>query len=123
MPLHTNLFVETNPAPAKYALSLLGRAQVANYRNRPEHARPYLTDDVTYQNVGMPATKGIEDITENAIRAVARDCGSLSMECSDVAGYVAGEMAHVIARNGIPDYRITTAAYVADPGSAAPIRG
>jgi methyl-accepting chemotaxis protein len=39
--------------------------------------------------VGM-ATKGIEEITENAVRAVARDCGSLSMECSDVAGYVQG---------------------------------
>ena len=25
LPLHTNLFLETNPAPAKYALSLLGR--------------------------------------------------------------------------------------------------
>jgi 4-hydroxy-tetrahydrodipicolinate synthase len=25
MPLHTNLFVETNPAPAKYALSILGK--------------------------------------------------------------------------------------------------
>jgi 4-hydroxy-tetrahydrodipicolinate synthase len=25
MPLHTNLFIETNPAPAKYALSLLGK--------------------------------------------------------------------------------------------------
>ena len=36
------------------------------------------------------ATQGIEEVTENAIRAVARDCGSLSMECSDVAGYVAG---------------------------------
>ena len=36
------------------------------------------------------ATAGIEEITENAIRAVARDCGSLSMECSDVAGYVQG---------------------------------
>ena len=36
------------------------------------------------------ATQGIEEITENAIRAVARDCGSLSMECSDVAGYVEG---------------------------------
>ena len=34
------------------------------------------------------ATQGIEEITENAIRSVARDCGSLSMECSDVAGYV-----------------------------------
>ncbi len=34
------------------------------------------------------ATAGIEEVTENAIRAVARDCGSLSMECSDVAGYV-----------------------------------
>jgi methyl-accepting chemotaxis protein len=36
------------------------------------------------------ATLGIEQITENAIRAVARDCGSLSIECSDVAGYVEG---------------------------------
>ncbi|MEO7563914.1 MAG: methyl-accepting chemotaxis protein, partial [Sphingomicrobium sp.] len=36
------------------------------------------------------ATQGIEEITENAIRAVARDCGSLSMECSDVSGYVSG---------------------------------
>src|SRR4029079_5962048 len=34
------------------------------------------------------ATMGIEEVTENAVRAVARDCGSLSMECSDVAGYV-----------------------------------
>ncbi|MEW6640002.1 MAG: 4-hydroxy-tetrahydrodipicolinate synthase [Pseudomonadota bacterium] len=25
MPLHTNLFIETNPSPAKYALSLLGK--------------------------------------------------------------------------------------------------
>ena len=36
------------------------------------------------------ATLGIEQITENAIRSVARDCGSLSIECSDVAGYVEG---------------------------------
>ncbi|WP_114226436.1 MULTISPECIES: methyl-accepting chemotaxis protein [Sphingomonas] len=34
------------------------------------------------------ATAGIEEITENAIRTVARDCGSLSIECSDVSGYV-----------------------------------
>src|SRR4051794_15161147 len=34
------------------------------------------------------ATAGIEEVTENAIRAVARDCVSLSIECSDVAGYV-----------------------------------
>ncbi len=27
MPLHTNLFLETNPAPTKYALSLLGRME------------------------------------------------------------------------------------------------
>jgi 4-hydroxy-tetrahydrodipicolinate synthase len=25
MPLHTALFIETNPSPAKYALSVLGR--------------------------------------------------------------------------------------------------
>jgi methyl-accepting chemotaxis protein len=36
------------------------------------------------------ATLGIEEVTEHAIKAVARDCGSLSMECSDVAGYVRG---------------------------------
>jgi methyl-accepting chemotaxis protein len=36
------------------------------------------------------ATHGIEHVTEYAVRAVARDCGSLSMECSDVAGYVKG---------------------------------
>ena len=29
MPLHQNLFIETNPAPAKYALSLLGKCQDA----------------------------------------------------------------------------------------------
>ncbi len=27
MPLHSNLFIETNPAPAKYALSLLGKCE------------------------------------------------------------------------------------------------
>ena len=36
------------------------------------------------------ATLGSGEKTENAIRAVARDCGSLSIECSDVAGYVEG---------------------------------
>src|SRR5438094_87317 len=44
------------------------------------------------------ATQGIEEVTENAIRAVARDCGSLSMECSDVAGYVQG-VAHRIGEH------------------------
>jgi methyl-accepting chemotaxis protein len=44
------------------------------------------------------ATLGIEEITENAIRAVARDCGSLSIECSDVAGYVEG-VAHRIGEH------------------------
>src|SRR4028118_1319253 len=43
------------------------------------------------------ATRGIEEVTENAIRAVARDCGSLSMECSDVAGYVEGVAAKLDA--------------------------
>ena len=41
------------------------------------------------------ATQGIEAVTENAIRAVARDCGSLSMECSDVAGHVTGVAARI----------------------------
>jgi methyl-accepting chemotaxis protein len=34
------------------------------------------------------ATAGIEQVTEDAIRKVARSCGALSIECSDVAGYV-----------------------------------
>ena len=46
--------------------------------------------DFEWERVGHMATQGIEQVTENAIRAVARDCGSLSMECSDVAGYVQG---------------------------------
>jgi 4-hydroxy-tetrahydrodipicolinate synthase len=29
MPLHHSLFIETNPSPAKYALSLLGRCSEA----------------------------------------------------------------------------------------------
>jgi 4-hydroxy-tetrahydrodipicolinate synthase len=29
MPLHTTLFAETNPAPAKFALAVLGRCQEA----------------------------------------------------------------------------------------------
>ena len=41
------------------------------------------------------ATHGIEQLTENAIRVVARDCGSLSIECSDVAGYVAAVGARI----------------------------
>jgi methyl-accepting chemotaxis protein len=36
------------------------------------------------------ATQGIKQVTEDAIRVVARDCGMLSIECSDVAGYVSG---------------------------------
>ncbi|WP_265570687.1 methyl-accepting chemotaxis protein [Sphingomicrobium nitratireducens] len=44
------------------------------------------------------ATMGIEEVTEDAIRTVARDCGSLSMECSDVAGYVE-DVATRIAEN------------------------
>ena len=27
MPLHTNLFIETNPSPVRYALSLLGKME------------------------------------------------------------------------------------------------
>lgn len=36
------------------------------------------------------ATQGVKQVTEDAIRVVARDCGMLSIECSDVAGYVSG---------------------------------
>ena len=53
------------------------------------------------------ATAGIEEVTENAIRAVARDCGSLSIECSDVAGYVsdvAGKLdEHLKALDGLEE--------------------
>lgn len=36
------------------------------------------------------ATNAIEQVAEDSIRLVARDCGTLSMECSDVCGYVQG---------------------------------
>ncbi len=36
------------------------------------------------------ASHQVTEVTEDAIRAVARGCGSLSMECSDVSGYVKG---------------------------------
>src|SRR5919205_990763 len=36
------------------------------------------------------AAAAITQMNEEAIAEVARDCGSLSMECSDVAGYVTG---------------------------------
>lgn len=49
------------------------------------------------------ATQGIEEVTENAIRAVARDCGSLSMECSDVAGYVQGVASRINEHLGMLD--------------------
>src|SRR6476661_5246507 len=49
------------------------------------------------------ATQGIEEVTENAIRAVARDCGSLSMECSDVAGYVQGVAGRINDHLGMLD--------------------
>lgn len=39
-----------------------------------------------------------------------------------VAAGVAGELAHLISKNGVPHSRIATVAYRADPGSAAPIR-
>ncbi|MCA1654330.1 MAG: methyl-accepting chemotaxis protein [Sphingomonadales bacterium] len=49
------------------------------------------------------ATMGIEEVTENAIRVVARDCGSLSIECSDVAGYVEGVAKREAGRAAIED--------------------
>jgi len=49
------------------------------------------------------ATLGIEEVTEEAIRAVARDCGSLSMECSDVAGYVGGVAERIVEHQKVLD--------------------
>ena len=49
------------------------------------------------------ATHGIEEVTENAIRSVARDCGSLSMECSDVAGYVRDVGSRITEHMGMLD--------------------
>src|SRR5687768_15765771 len=51
---------------------------------------PFAHEFLSWGAVLGMATQGIEEVTENAIRAVARDCGSLSIECSDVAGYVSG---------------------------------
>jgi methyl-accepting chemotaxis protein len=49
------------------------------------------------------ATLGIEVITLNALRAVARDCGSLSIECSDVAGYVEGVAERIVEHQKVLD--------------------
>src|SRR6188472_1761270 len=49
------------------------------------------------------ATLGIEQITENAIRAVARDCGSLSIECSEVAVYVEGVADRIVEHQKVLD--------------------
>jgi methyl-accepting chemotaxis protein len=53
------------------------------------------------------ATAGIEQVTEDAIRTVARSCGSLSIECSDVAGYVSDVSqrigAHLKALDGLEE--------------------
>src|SRR5688500_6246145 len=49
------------------------------------------------------ATLGIEEVTENAIRAVARDCGSLSIECSEGAGYVEGVAERISERLRVLD--------------------
>ena len=51
MPLHTALFIETNPSPAKYALSVLGKcAETVRLpmvpvprRPRPPCATPWCT--------------------------------------------------------------------------------
>ena len=53
------------------------------------------------------ATAGLEQVTEDAIRTVARSCGSLSIECSDVAGYVSDVSqrigAHLKALDGLEE--------------------
>jgi methyl-accepting chemotaxis protein len=49
------------------------------------------------------ATLGIEEVTEQAIRVVARDCGSLSMECSDVAGYVEEVASRIVEHQKVLD--------------------
>ena len=36
------------------------------------------------------ASSALERTDEQAINIVARNCGSLAIECSDVSGYVAG---------------------------------
>jgi 4-hydroxy-tetrahydrodipicolinate synthase len=56
MPLHTNLFIETNPSPIKYALSLLGK----------------LTDDVRLPMVA------VSEPTKAAVRAAMVHAGLLN---------------------------------------------
>ncbi len=48
----------------------------------------YTRRNISGVSEGHMATHGLEEVTENAIRKVARECGGLSIECSDVAGYV-----------------------------------
>ena len=66
------------------------------------------------------ATAGIEEVTENAIRKVARDCGSLSMECSDVAGYVESVAERINANMGkLDELEEVTERLLTDQGRVA----
>ena len=51
------------------------------------------------------ATSASERTDGEAINEVVRNCGSLAIQCSDVAGYVAG-VNERISRNGEPIYRL-----------------
>src|SRR4051795_4118322 len=70
-------------------VSSIDAESAAGVVNEEVGGSPYSDPELFGSGASM-ATQGIEEVTENAIRAVARDCGSLSMECSDVAGYVQG---------------------------------
>ena len=43
------------------------------------------------------ATAATSEVSGDAIRIAARDCGTLSIECSDVAGYVDGVAQRIAA--------------------------
>ena len=55
----------------------------------------YTRSNISGVSEGHMATHGLEEVTENAIRKVARECGGLSIECSDVAGYVQAVAARI----------------------------
>jgi limonene-1,2-epoxide hydrolase len=52
----------------------------------PEALRPFITDDAVYQNVGMPATTGVEAILQNMGAQFAMFPDAYAFEIVNIAG-------------------------------------
>ncbi|HEV2777235.1 MAG TPA: hypothetical protein VGV90_16725, partial [Solirubrobacteraceae bacterium] len=66
-------------ASAGEALSLLGRAQVANYRNRPGHARPYLMDALLMARESEVGHHTLDRIYGAMVEAAGDPAGGLKL--------------------------------------------